>query len=109
MNSGEIVTVKGKVLFKSQTEIVFSATQNKELKKCDVILADNSSPIIVTVWEDKIAEIQEGVSYLVVESRVISVINKYLNVTQNTRLHSLEENLELPERKSGVVLLQLKL
>ena len=96
VNSGEIVTVKGKVLFKSQTETVFSARQNKELKKCYVILANNSSPIIVTVWEDKIAEIQEGVSYLVVESRVNFFDRKYLNVTQNTRLHSLEENLELP-------------
>ena len=96
VNSGETVTVKGKVLFKSQTQTVFSGRQNKELKKCDVILADASSPVVVTVWEDKISEIQEGGSYLVVESRVNFFNQKYLNVTKNTRLQSIEENLELP-------------
>ena len=96
VNSGESVTVAGKVIFKSETETVFPARQNKELTKCDLILGDSTSAIVVTIWEDQIADIQEGGSYCFSGLRVNFFNRKYLNVVKSTRFQSLEKEIELP-------------
>ena len=55
--NGDIVSVKAKIISKSTPDSVYSPTMKKFLKSD--LVADSSSAIPVTIWEDKI------VSYIV--------------------------------------------
>ena len=93
--NGDYVSVKEKVISKSKTECVYSSTMQKLLKKSDLIVADSSSAIRVTIWEDKIDKVQEQTSYLFEGLRVGFFKSKYLNTTKNTNLEILNEDIEL--------------
>lgn len=45
---GQYVSVKAKAMFKGETE-VFCSAQNKDLKKSDVIIADHTGAVLVTI------------------------------------------------------------
>lgn len=48
------MALKAKVLSKSEVSSVHSHMAKKELSKCDVILADASGVITITLWENQI-------------------------------------------------------
>lgn len=93
--NGELVEIKAKVMTKSKTESVFSPTMQKSLKKADLLVADSSSAIGVTVWEDNIDKIEENASYLFRNLRISFFNRTYLNATKNTEFQVLDENIEL--------------
>ncbi len=49
---GDIVLLKAKVVSKGDSENVFSSRMQRELTKCDIVLADMSGSIQAVVWED---------------------------------------------------------
>lgn len=51
--NGTIVCVKVKVISKSTPEIVYSRTMQKPLKKSELLVADSSSAIPITIWKTK--------------------------------------------------------
>ena len=48
-DTGEIMWLKGKVVSKSEEDMVFSSKIKKDVKKCDVVFGDSTGPIIVTL------------------------------------------------------------
>ena len=67
---GQYVSVKAKVMFKGESETVFSTAQNKNLKKSDIVIADHTGAIPLTVWEEAVATIETDHSYLFSKVRV---------------------------------------
>ena len=53
-SNGKVMALKAKVLSKSEVSSVHSHMAKKELSKCDVILADASGVITITLWENQI-------------------------------------------------------
>lgn len=62
--NGDIVSVKAKVVSKSDVYTVYSHKMKKELRKCDLIIVDSTSAIPVTLWEDMIDKVEQEKSYL---------------------------------------------
>ena len=48
------MALKAKALSKSEVSSVHSHMTKKELSKCDVIVADASGAITITLWENQI-------------------------------------------------------
>lgn len=59
---GDVVSLKAKVLRKSNEQSVYSYTTKTDLKKCDIIVADSTGPILITLWEDAIAKVNTNIS-----------------------------------------------
>ena len=83
--NGEIVSVKAKVVSKSQVDTVYSHNMRKELRKCELIIIDSTAAIPVTIWEVMIDNVEKEKSYLFSELRVSFFKKKYLNATIRTR------------------------
>lgn len=62
--------MKAKVMFKGESETVFSTAQNKNLKKSDIVIANHTVAIPLTVWEEAVATIETDHSYLFSKVRV---------------------------------------
>ncbi len=62
--SGDIVTVTAKVMWKSESEVIFSTRMNKNLTKCDAVIADATGVITVTLFEEAIEKIVVGATYV---------------------------------------------
>ncbi len=62
--SGDIVTVTAKVMWKLESEVVFSTRMNKNLTKCDAVIADATGVITVTLFEEAIEKIVVGTTYV---------------------------------------------
>ena len=56
--NGDIVSVKAKVVLKSQVDTVYSNNIRKELRKCELIIVDSTAAIPVTIWEDMIDKVE---------------------------------------------------
>ena len=81
---GDIVSLKAKVLHKLNEQSVYSYTAKTDLKKCDIIVADTTGPILITLWEDAIAKVNTNTSYNFNGLQVAFYNNKYLNTTSQT-------------------------
>ena len=55
---GQYVSVKVKVMFKGESETIYSTTQIKNVKKSDVAIADHTAAIPLTVWEEEVTKIE---------------------------------------------------
>ena len=61
--NGQSVGLKAKVLFKGDKETVYSKHAKKNLTKCDIVVADTTGAITVTLWESQIAEVEQHSCY----------------------------------------------
>ena len=77
---GDIVSLKAKVLHKSNEQSVYSKTN---LKNCDIIVADTTGPILITLWEVVTANVNIN-TYNFEWLKVAFYNNKYLNSTSQT-------------------------
>ena len=64
MTTGDVVSIKAKVVWKGEMETVCSRSMRKELTKCEVVLADFTGAIIATIWEDTIPHVCDQKSCL---------------------------------------------
>ena len=49
---------------KSETQTVFSHAFKKDLKKCQLVIADQTGAIPITIWEDMISQVEKDNSYI---------------------------------------------
>ena len=49
---------------KSETQTVFSDAFKKDLKKCQLVIADQTGAIPITIWEDMISQVEKDNSYI---------------------------------------------
>ncbi|CAB4028847.1 Hypothetical predicted protein [Paramuricea clavata] len=84
--NGNIVTLKARMVTKSNVQTVFSRNMQKDLRKCDVVIADESGTISVTIWEDVIDQVQPDCSYHFQSWKVSFFNNKYHNATKDTKI-----------------------
>ena len=83
---GDVVTLKAKVLSKSDVETVYSRNLKRDLRKCEVVIADMSGAIGVTIWEALIERIEPDSSYYFQRLKVSFFDRKYLNATKDTKI-----------------------
>jgi hypothetical protein len=83
MTTGDIVSVKAKVVWKGEMETVYSRSMRKELTKCEIVLADSTGAIIATVWEDTIPHVCDQKSYVWSNLKVGFYKRKCLNGTKD--------------------------
>lgn len=57
-------------MFKGESETLFSTAQNKNLQKSDIVIANHTVAIPLTVWEEAVATIETDHSYLFSKVRV---------------------------------------
>lgn len=89
--NGDTVMIKAKVVWKGDSEIVFSRTMKKEITKCDIVVADSTGAIPATVWNDMIPNISNEKSYVFSEVRVSFFKRKYLSATQDCKANICED------------------
>lgn len=92
---GDTLSVKAKVLSKSEEQIVYSYRMQKDLKKCELIIADSSGAMPLTLWEDAIDKVDIDESYLFGDVKLCFFKRKYLNGTTNSKIEICAEAIEL--------------
>ena len=85
MTTGDIVSIKAKVIWKRDTEIVYSSSMRKELTKCEMVLTDSTGAITATVLEDTIPHVHDQKSYVLSNLKFGFFKIKCLNVTKDCR------------------------
>ena len=85
--SGDIVSIKAKV----KNETVYSSDMQKDLKKCDIVLADVTAAILGTIWVDTIPMINIQQSYVWSNLKVGFIKRKCLNGTTNSAVSVCED------------------
>lgn len=78
-SDGDVVTLKAKVLQKLEVSSIYSRVMKKDLNKCDLVLGDNTSAIVITVWEENIDKVNVDNSYCFHLVTVNSFHRKQLN------------------------------
>ena len=96
-SNGNLVAVKGKIVSKSPPETIYSHTMRKSLNKVDAIVADSTSAIRLTLWQNNIHDLEEGACYLFENLRVSFYQRNYLATTTRTTSKQIEEAIELSE------------
>jgi ssDNA-binding replication factor A large subunit len=90
-SNGNLVAVKGKIVSKSPPETIYSHTMRKSLNKVDAIVADSTSAIRLTLWQNNIHDVEEGACYLFENLRVSFYQRNYLATTTRTTSKQIEE------------------
>ena len=85
-SNGEVVALKAKVLSKSEVSSVHSHMMKKELSKCDVIVADASGAITVTLWENQIEQVFVDRFFYFQGLKVNCFNKKQLSSTRRTKI-----------------------
>ena len=75
----DIVRLKAKVLKKSEATTVYSRLMKRDLKKCDLVVADCSGAMEINLWEEYIDQVTVDSSYCFYEMVVNSFNRKQLN------------------------------
>lgn len=78
-SDGDVVTLKAKVSQKLEVSSIYSRVMKKDLNKCDLVLGDNTSAIVITVWEENIDKVNVDNSYCFHLVTVNSFHRKQLN------------------------------
>lgn len=90
-STGDLVAVKAKVVSKSTRQTVYAQTTRKSFDKSSAIVADTTSAIPLTLWEENIDQVQNGASYLFENVRVSFYQRNFLATTTKTAVHKIEE------------------
>lgn len=94
--SGDIVSLKGKVVSKSEEEIVFSSLMKKDLRKSDAVVGDSTGAIPVTFWENAIDKVEVDKCYEFKDFKVGYFKRRCLYSTPSSEIkEELKESIEL--------------
>ncbi len=105
---GDIVLLKAKVVSKGDSENVFSSRMQRELTKCDIVLADTRGSIQAVVWEEMISTISEGELYVFNNFKVNYFNNIHLSGTSNLAAVSCEDIILSPQCLENAERLKLR-
>ena len=92
---GDVVSVECKVLHKLETQEVYSKTHGKDLNKCDIIIADATGTIRMTIWEALIEQVEASKSYLFKDVKVNCFSGKALNSNTTSRINALPTDVNI--------------
>lgn len=106
--NGNILSVKARVVSISKSECVYSSVMEKELKKCDIVVADGTGAMSVCLWEDLIDQVKEESSYLFTNLKVSFFKTQYLNSTMKSVINVLNEEIVLSKETKDDLELLLK-
>ena len=98
--TGDVVSVEAKVIWKGQTERIYSHALRKGLDKCQLILADASAAIEATIWENMVPNVSEGESYVFEKFKVAYFNKKFVNGTSESLIKD-TNIVELPPEVSA--------
>ena len=87
--NGDLVAIKAKVLSKSES--VYSHFMNKQLNKCDVVVADAIAAITVTLWEMQIDQVSTENSFYFQALKVNYYNTKHLNSNKSTKIDTCDD------------------
>lgn len=90
-------------MFKGESETVFSTAQNKNLKKSDIVIANHTVAIPLTVWEEAVATIETDHSYLFSKVRVSFFKRKHLNATKTRVFVPSKDKIQLTQETINYV------
>nr|XP_058960511.1 uncharacterized protein LOC131787418 [Pocillopora verrucosa] len=91
--NGQSVGLKAKVLFKGDKETVYSKHAKKNLTKCNIVVADTTGAITVTLLESQIAEAEQHSCYNFKELKLNWYKKKYLGSSTKTTIEKCEKHL----------------
>ena len=94
--NGQSVGLKAKVLFKGDTETVYSKHAKKDPAKCDLVVADTTGAITVTLWESQIAEVEPNGCYHFRELKLNCYNKKYLGSSTKTMIEKCDD-IDIPD------------
>ena len=83
MTTGDIVSIKAKVVWKGEMATVYSRSMRNELTKCDIVLADITGAIMATISEDTIPHVCDQKSCVWSNLKVGFFKRKCLNETKD--------------------------
>ena len=109
--SGDAVTVTAKVMWKSESEVIFSTKMNKDLKKCDIVVADSTGVISVTLFEDVVDHVEVEKSYVLDDFKVAYFRKTCLNSTPSSTItphEDIEVNSEIEKAAEEIIPKQYK-
>lgn len=95
--------MKAKVMFKGESETVFSTAQNENLQKSDIVIANHTVAIPLTVWEEAVATIETDHSYLFSKVRVSFFKRKHLNATKTRVFVPSKDKIQLTQETINYV------
>ena len=93
-SNGEVVALKAKVLSKSEVSSVHSHMMKKELSKCNIIVADGSGAITVTIWENQIEQVFVDRSFYFQGLKVNCFNKKQLSSTKSTKIDICDDRIQ---------------
>ena len=88
---GEMMSLRCKVLSKSESQIVFSHAFKRDLKKCQLVVADQTGAIPITIWEDMISQVDKDKSYIFSNLKVSFYRFKYLNAVKASKVQEISD------------------
>ena len=88
---GEMMSLRCKVLSKSERQIVFSHAFKRDLKKCQLVVADQTGAIPITIWEDMISQVDKDKSYIFSNLKVSFYRFKYLNAVKASKVQEISD------------------
>ena len=91
--SGQFVWVKAKVLSIANVETIYSPPMRKNLKKPNIVFADETATMQLCLCENLIGQVELQQTYLFTNIKV-SFKNKYLDTTMTSAIN-LQENIEI--------------
>lgn len=58
---GKMVSLRCRIISKSESQRVFSHAFKKDLKKCQLVVADETGVISIMIWEDTISKVDKSI------------------------------------------------
>lgn len=93
--SGDVVSLKGKIVWKSEDHTVFSSRSNQDLKKCDIVVEDSTGATTITLWKMSGEQLEVNRAYAFHEFKVGFFKKKCLNSTSTSEIKKLNEDIEI--------------
>jgi len=89
---GEMMSLRCKVLSKSESQTVFSHAFKRDLKKCQLMVADQTGAIPITIWEDMISQGDKDNSYIFSNVKVSFYRFKYHNTVKSSKVQEISNS-----------------
>lgn len=89
---GKMVWLRCRIMSKSESQRVFSHAFKKDLKKCQLVVADETGVISIMIWEDMISQVDKDKSYVFSNVKVSFFRFKYLNAVKASKVQEISDS-----------------
>jgi hypothetical protein len=95
---GESIWFRGKVISISDPYSVYSSVMEKILQKRDLIVADPTGAMFLSLWDGLVDQVEIQRLYLFTNVKVAFFKKRFLNTTSKSVISVLEESIGLPRK-----------